>query len=83
MGISANEEVPTVYVSGPQEDIRLSEGCILGCLSALRRPAGWPSQIHIVQSVVVGAVRLLAMFFEMVPPAETAMDSSATWSSVS
>ena len=40
MGKSEREELPTVYVSGPQLAMRLSDGCILRNLSALRKPVG-------------------------------------------
>jgi hypothetical protein len=36
--VAVEETVP-----GDQLDILLSEGCILSCLSAFRKPVGWPS----------------------------------------
>lgn len=44
--------LPTVKVSGPQELIRESVGCIRSCLSALRKPLGVPSHSPIRQIVV-------------------------------
>lgn len=40
MGKSDSEELPTVYVRGPQLAMRESDGCILSWFAALRKPVG-------------------------------------------
>ena len=43
MGKDEAEDVPTVKAPGDQDDMRVSEGCMRCCLSALRKPVGVPS----------------------------------------
>lgn len=39
-----NDDVAVLLiVPGDHDDIRESEGCMRSCLSALRKPVGWPS----------------------------------------
>jgi len=52
MGTSLSELDPTVYVRGPHEDMRESDGCMRSCLSALRKLVGWPSYSPILNRVV-------------------------------
>ena len=40
MGKAESSELPTVYVPGDQEDMRVSEGCIRSWLTAFRKPFG-------------------------------------------
>lgn len=40
MGKSETAEVPTVYVRGPHDAMRVSEGCMRSWLAALRKPVG-------------------------------------------
>lgn len=73
--------LPTVYVSGPQDAMRLSVGCMRSWLSALRKPVGRPLNSPIRQTVLrVPSVE--AMVPEaVVEPAETVTDFVATLSS--
>ena len=81
IGTSLRLDDPTVYVSGPQEDMRLSEGCMRRNLSAFLNPVGWPSHSPIFQSEVLDSVAA-AMLAVVALPAVTETDDEATLYSV-
>lgn len=82
MGKSLSAELPTVYVSGPQLLIRVSDGCMRRNLSALRKLVGCPSYSPIFQRVVWAVLKVLAMLDVVVFPAETVTELVATLNSV-
>ena len=80
MGTLSRVLEPTVYVNGPQDAMRESVGCIRNCLSALRKPLGWPSHSPIRQTEVLVSVSA-AMFAVVAFPAETVTLAALTLNS--
>lgn len=80
IGTSVKLLLPAVYVSGPQDDMRLSLGCILRNLSAFLNPSGWPSYSPTLKSDVRDA-REPEIFAVVALPALTLTDEEASLNS--
>src|SRR4051794_7104779 len=83
MGKSARDELPTLYVNGPQLLMRESDGCMRRNLSAFRNPVGcrWSSPIWKRVFRPAGPI-VPEMFAAVVLPAGTVTDVVAILNSV-